>query len=501
MPSRLRPCLAFAAAVLLVPWLAVLRADLTPADVFLRAGDALTRQWRFRDAFSMYGNAERVAEGPQRALAGVGIVSSAVRLAEFDFAFAKAAQLRRQYPGAPMVDTVFGEAAWASGLFDEAESSFATALGRNGADGRARLGAARVLVARGHLNEALDNSLAAMAVLPEESDPHYLTGSISARLGQMDRAVQEYTKYLALLPDRETDKRTWIVGEIRFLRSLGRRVPGQIDPAQLTRRYTMPFRLVKDKVVVKARVNGGEWLDFVVDTGAERTAISAHTARRLGIVPISGTLSAGVGEIGLRGLQNAWLDSFELGPLVVKNLACLIKNPPLSALPAPEAEAFSPLALGLSIIVDYQKRELTIGRDLPEERHDVELPMWFYRLATVRGLVNADRPASFVVDTGGEVVSIGLDTARALTPAPELRRIPLQVFGVSGWDRDAYLQPGVRVAFNALTVRESAVVVLNLRAPSILLGYRIGGIVGYRFLSRYRVCIDLGRATLGLSAN
>jgi tetratricopeptide (TPR) repeat protein len=501
MPARLRPWLAFVAAVLLVPWLVTLRAELTSADVFLRAGDALTRQWRYRDAFTMYGNAERVAEGPQRALAGVGLVSMAVRLAEFDFAFAKAGQLRRQFPDAPLVDTVFAEAAWASGLFDEAESSFVAALGRSPADGRARLGMARVLIARGHLEEALDNSLAAMAVLPEEADPHYLTGSISARLGQVDRAIQEYTKYLSLLPDRETDKRTWMVGEIRFLRSFGRRVPGQIDPAQLTRRYTMPFRLVKDKVVVKARVNGGEWLDFVVDTGAERTVISDRTARRLGIVPISATLSAGVGDLGLRGLQNAWLDSFELGPLVVKNLPCLIKNPPLSALPAPEAEAFSPLALGLSLIVDYKKKELTIGRDLPAERHDVELPMWFYRLATVRGLVNANRPVSFVVDTGGEVVSIGLDTARSLAPAPDMRRIPLQVFGVSGWDRDAYLQPGVHVAFDALPVRESAIVVLNLRAPSVLLGYRIGGIVGHRFLSRYRVCIDLGRATLGLSAD
>jgi hypothetical protein len=44
-------------------------------------------------------------------------------------------------------------------------------------------------------------------------------------------------------------------------------------------------------------------------------------------------------------------------------------------------------------------------------------------------------------------------------------------------------------------------VVLNLRAPSVLLGYRIGGIVGHRFLSGYRVSFDLGRAQLGLSLN
>jgi len=42
------------------------------------------------------------------------------------------------------------------------------------------------------------------------------------------------------------------------------------------------------------------------------------------------------------------------------------------------------------------------------------------------------------------------------------------------------------------------VVVLNLRAPSVLLGYELGGIVGHQFLSRYKVDIDLDRAELRL---
>jgi hypothetical protein len=42
------------------------------------------------------------------------------------------------------------------------------------------------------------------------------------------------------------------------------------------------------------------------------------------------------------------------------------------------------------------------------------------------------------------------------------------------------------------------VVVLNLRAPSALLGFQLGGIVGHRFLSKYRVTIDLERSVVGL---
>ena len=41
-------------------------------------------------------------------------------------------------------------------------------------------------------------------------------------------------------------------------------------------------------------------------------------------------------------------------------------------------------------------------------------------------------------------------------------------------------------------------VVLNLNTPSALLGFHLGGIVGHRFLSKYRVTIDLENSVLGL---
>jgi hypothetical protein len=40
--------------------------------------------------------------------------------------------------------------------------------------------------------------------------------------------------------------------------------------------------------------------------------------------------------------------------------------------------------------------------------------------------------------------------------------------------------------------------VLNLDTPSALLGFQVGGIVGHKFLSNYKVAIDLERSTLRL---
>jgi hypothetical protein len=74
------------------------------------------------------------------------------------------------------------------------------------------------------------------------------------------------------------------------------------------------------------------------------------------------------------------------------------------------------------------------------------------------------------------------------------------VYGTSGWDRDAFLLPGQRLRFaDAIDYRNFAVVVLNLRAPSVLLGFEVGGIVGHRFLSPYRVAMDLDRSELRMT--
>ena len=128
------------------------------------------------------------------------------------------------------------------------------------------------------------------------------------------------------------------------------------------RLHTVDFRLVDDKVIVKARVNGGRLQDFVLDTGSEQTTISRQTASSATVRPITYTLSAGVGEVGLRGLQLGRLDEFEIGTLKLENVPVLIKAPALRGMPKRETESFSPMALGLSMTIDYATQKLTIGK-------------------------------------------------------------------------------------------------------------------------------------------
>jgi hypothetical protein len=150
--------------------------------------------------------------------------------------------------------------------------------------------------------------------------------------------------------------------------------------------------------------------------------------------------------------------------------------------------------------VDYDTKQLYVARTLPKAAGTpaMEAPLWMHRLATVRGRVNGDRPAAFVVDTGGQAISISRTAAVGLEQLGRFRRIPLRVYGSSGWDKDAFLLPGVDLEVDDVRMARTSLVVLNLRAPSVLLGYELGGILGHKFLSKYTVSLDIDEGLMRL---
>jgi len=481
----------------------VISADTTPSsqasEVQLQLGNLLYSEGRYLDALDAYKNALRTAPSDNMRGARIGVISSALRVAEFDLARREAEKLVKADPTGPDAMSLYGDALWASGLFDEAETRYRNALAKVPDLARGHHGMARSMAARSRLADAMNEAQAALKLSPRDLEIHHTVGAIFERMHKYEEAAAAYSNYVNLLPNKDhSEKADWSRAEIRFLRSFGQKVPFETEPGSDDRLYTMDFRLVNEKVVVRAKVNDSSAQDFVVDTGSENTVITRTTAQHLGIQPITYTLSAGVGRVGLRGLQLARIDSLEIGSLKVRNIPCLIKNPPLRDIPVKETESLSPLALGYSMVIDYKAHKLTFGKHLPDEPKDFELPLRLYRLATVKGTVDSDHQANFVVDTGGEVISISQATATALNKPQTGRRIALKVYGTSGWDDDAFLMPGVDLTFEQIKYRNFPVVVLNLDAPSALLGFQLGGIVGHKFLSKYRVAIDLERSVLRL---
>ena len=468
------------------------------AEVQLQLGDLLFSEGRYLDAAQAYRNAARVAPADLIARVRAKVIVAALRIAEFDEARVEAEKLVQASPRSPDAMALYGDALWASGLFEQSELQYRDALAIAPDLPRGRHGMARSLAARGRLTQAMSEAQTALQLSPRDLEIHHTVGTVYERMHKYEEAANAFTNYVNLLPNKDhSNKADWSRAEIRFLQSFGQRVPFETEAGSDDKLFTMPFKLVNDKVIVRARVNDAITQDFVVDTGSESTVITRPIAQRIGVLPIAYTLSAGVGAVGLRGLQLGRVDTLEFGKLKMHNVPVLIKNPPLRDIPTRETESLSPLSLGYSMTVDYKTREITFGKHLPLEPADFELPLRLYRLATVQGTVDGTHLANFVVDTGGEVISISHATASTLGREAQ-RRIALKVWGTSGWDPDAFLMPGVSLAFSSIKYTNFPVVVLNLDAPSALLGFQLGGIVGHKFLSNYRVTIDLERSELRL---
>jgi len=394
-----------------------------------------------------------------------------------------------------------GETLWSIGSFEEANARFSAALTLDAHHPAALHGISRVLDARGKTEDALQAVERAIERDAESPEYHHTRAYYLERLRRYRVAADELERYLRVLPVKGfKDQHKLARARIKFLRHFDERTPMLMTPEVASGLHVIPFRVEREKIFVKAKINGRLTQELVLDTGAEMNVLSEEAAQRAQVYSVAETLSAGVGDVGMRRLKLARIARLEIGTLKVEHVPAMIKDPPLKKWPTADIDAFSPLALGLSMRVDYAGKQLLVGKTLPkvEGQPTMEAPLWMHRLATVRGMINGDRPGAFVVDTGGQAISISRTAAVGLEQLGRFRRIPLRVYGTSGWDKDAFLLPGVDLEVDDVRMAQTSLVVLNLRAPSVLLGYELGGILGHKFLSKYRVTLDIDEGLMRL---
>jgi tetratricopeptide (TPR) repeat protein len=207
-------------------------------------------------------------------------------MAEFAGAYDDAQVLIDLSPRDPEAVTLFGDALWALGRFQDSEQRFEEALSLNPESSRARHGRARSLASRSRLDQALDEAQAALRLAPRDGEIHHTVGTIYERMRRYEEAANAYGSYVNLLPNKDRSvKAAWSRAEVEFLRAFKSRVPFEADPAVWKQLHIVPFRTVNEKVMVKAKVNKGAPMDFVLDTGSELTVITRDVASRLASRP------------------------------------------------------------------------------------------------------------------------------------------------------------------------------------------------------------------------
>ncbi len=472
-------------------------------DTQLAKADTLMARLQYEDAYVAYRSLRESDEALTRAKAGAGMVRALLRLSLFAEAAKEGAAVAARDGHLASAVALHGDALWASGLFDESEDRYEAALAIDAADPTALHGRGRSHASRRRFEAALSDVRQAIAAAPREPAFHHTLAAILEETRQFRLAADALDRYRDLIPSRDgSEMAKWAEAQSAFLRSFGDRVPFDVIDRRET--YHIPFRVVDNRLLVRGRVNGNTPVEFTLDTGTDQTTLTPAIAARAGVRPTLTLQTAGVGSLGVgfRVLQVAKIDELLIGDFRIRNVPGLIKSPTLTEIPRQEGAGFSPLALGFSMEIDYVRGVLTMSRQFEEADFPTRLPMRMLRLATVRVTLNRHTAASFILDTGGTAVSISRKVASRLPVNPGTRLVPVRVYGTSGWDRGAFLLPFVDLELApGVGTSQRSVAVLNLDAPSALLGYEMGGIIGHEFLRHYLVRIDLERGEVGLRPN
>ena len=160
-----RPLRVACGAVLVVACSLSLRASTSAdADLQFQLGTLLFNETRYWDALQAFDRATHTDDADLALRARKGKVRSALRVAEFAIARAEGEKLKTEAPRDPEALTLYADALWSAGLFDEADAEAHAALAIDPESGRARFGLARSLATRSRLPEALDEAQSASAV-------------------------------------------------------------------------------------------------------------------------------------------------------------------------------------------------------------------------------------------------------------------------------------------------------------------------------------------------
>src|SRR3954468_8471209 len=125
------------------------------AEIQLQIGEMLFGEGRYQESLEAYRNAVKAASPDRMRQARGGVIQSALRVAEFESARLEAEQLIKESPRGPETLALYGDALWASGLFEQAEKKYEEALASTPELARGLHGMARSLAARGQFESAM----------------------------------------------------------------------------------------------------------------------------------------------------------------------------------------------------------------------------------------------------------------------------------------------------------------------------------------------------------
>ena len=261
----------------------------------------------------------------------------------------------------------------------------------------------------------------------------------------------------------------------------------------------MKFRLAggaQPLILLPTRVNGAGPFDFILDTGAGTSLLSAELAQQLNIKILGtkegqsagGKISVSLAKVDSLALGQAKIEDVEVGIVDLGHIAKTIGT-------KIDGDVGYNFLKHFRVTIDYHTGEIRF--DDPKRIENFgrsaksEVPMRLASLAKPLLLVdvhaNGGGPFQFAIDTGTSTTAIAPEVAQQL----DLQGSPMGPLTTGG--AQVNVTAGRLKSFQVGGARIDDLVVVVADFFSMLsqaVGAKLDGIVGYNFLRNFRVVID-----------
>ena len=276
------------------------------------------------------------------------------------------------------------------------------------------------------------------------------------------------------------------------------KLPAQEIPERLlSGPVLIPFKLVANEILIKAKVNGEKELTFLIDTGATQSIIDSEVAKSLGIRD-SGDFNITTGS-GAMKMQFMNLDSVRLGDLTINDISVAVaplKNFAANLRIKPAGLIGANLLKRFQLTIDYPERKLELRR--PDTRLDTDKgivvetkPSLGVSGLAVDGVLDNNLELTFLLDSGAAFNHVSEHLVKdVLTDTPIL-----PVGSIKGLDGKVVKTGAIRfknLKIGQLSIKNPIFSIApgnGKNSPGLISGGNLA-IIGNPLLSRYRITID-----------
>lgn len=385
------------------------------------------------------------------------------------------------------------------GRFAEAEKICSELIAREPKNYQAVILGSRIALLANDINQAQKLLTKAIELNPQDSTPKTLLAEAYYRRDNFQRAA-------ALLASAGRHSKARKLES--FKGTSPYRVEGEAQSTRLKFIHTDPLPLVQ------VRVNGGDEVNFLIDTGGGEVIIDAEFAKQIGATQF-GTERWTFGGDQKADMGEGKVESLTLGDFIVKNVPVNILS----------TRRFSAAARGKRVdgiigtvllyhfisTLDYVNGELIlrrrtegnlrqVAREVKTDSHIV-IPFWLAgdHLMVAWGKVNNSKPVLFYVDTG--LAGMGFTGPQSVIDEAGIKLpVGAEAEGVGGGGKVKIIPFRVEELYLGDAKEKNIGAVFGPFPASLESkdGFRIAGIISHQFFRPYALTMDFTNMKLYL---